>query len=279
MRNENKNKGLTVVELLVVLAVMALLVSLLLPAVTMVINLAKTTKQKAQFATISIALETFRNDFGDYPESDNLANDYCGAQKLSEAMVGYDLFGVHPNTEFKSDGKWTTGPTPQEYTATDAANLKARKGPYIEVEKAGAVKLDALYSNPSPLTAATYVLTDTFKKKNVQSPDKKFGMPILYYKAKVNKIEHAQGASDNIYDFDNNKALCYTLTAPWDGAPTTVLNDTQFYGDDYIANKNTDNPAASSTYLPYNKDSFILISAGKDGLYGTDDDIFNFDKE
>jgi hypothetical protein len=28
---------------------------------------------------------------------------------------------------------------------------------------------------------------------------------------------------------------------------------------------------------PYNADRFILISAGKDGLYGTADDICNFD--
>jgi hypothetical protein len=31
--------------------------------------------------------------------------------------------------------------------------------------------------------------------------------------------------------------------------------------------------------LPYRADSFILISAGKDGDFGTADDVFNFDKE
>jgi len=29
---------------------------------------------------------------------------------------------------------------------------------------------------------------------------------------------------------------------------------------------------------PYRSDSFILLSAGPDGLYGTGDDVFNFDE-
>ncbi|MHC4479037.1 MAG: hypothetical protein ACYTEL_25715, partial [Planctomycetota bacterium] len=29
---------------------------------------------------------------------------------------------------------------------------------------------------------------------------------------------------------------------------------------------------------PYRADSYILLSAGFDGLYGTDDDVFNFGK-
>ena len=28
--------------------------------------------------------------------------------------------------------------------------------------------------------------------------------------------------------------------------------------------------------LPYNADSYILMSAGRDGLFGTSDDIYNF---
>jgi len=39
------------------------------------------------------------------------------------------------------------------------------------------------------------------------------------------------------------------------------------------------NDEITTASRPYRTGSFILISAGKDGLYGTDDDIFNFNKE
>ena len=37
------------------------------------------------------------------------------------------------------------------------------------------------------------------------------------------------------------------------------------------------NHRSKSPAQPYKPSSYILISAGKDGLYGTADDVFNFD--
>jgi len=39
------------------------------------------------------------------------------------------------------------------------------------------------------------------------------------------------------------------------------------------------NPQVTAINRPYRAGSYILISAGKDGLYGSPDDIFNFDKK
>ncbi len=39
------------------------------------------------------------------------------------------------------------------------------------------------------------------------------------------------------------------------------------------------NDEITTASRPYCSNSFILISVGKDGLYGTDDDICNFNKE
>jgi hypothetical protein len=42
--------------------------------------------------------------------------------------------------------------------------------------------------------------------------------------------------------------------------------------------KVTRNEKAPSIHQPYNKNTYILIAAGHDGIYGTRDDICNFKK-
>ena len=106
---KRKKTGLTIIELLIVLGIIALLVGLLLPALSVVRNMAKEAKQKAQFSAIELALAAFKNDEGDYPPSDwvmppDPRSDYCGSQKLAEALLGWDLLGFHPNTAWRADG-------------------------------------------------------------------------------------------------------------------------------------------------------------------------------
>jgi len=111
---ERKKTGLTIIELLIVLGIIALLTGLLVPALSVVKKMAKETKQKAQFATIELALAAFKNDEGDYPPSDwalppNPGSDYCGSQKLAEALLGWDLLGFHPNSAWRASGLDATG--------------------------------------------------------------------------------------------------------------------------------------------------------------------------
>ena len=99
---KTRTSGLTVIEILVVVGIIALLVGLLLPAVHTVQKMAKETKQRAQFTAIELGLTAFKNDYGDYPPSSwwnpNVPGgrqNYCGAQKLAEALLGWDLLGFH----------------------------------------------------------------------------------------------------------------------------------------------------------------------------------------
>jgi hypothetical protein len=117
-------------------------------------------------------------------------------------------------------------------------------------------------------------------------------MPILYYKADVRKYSHDRTGittplgdpptapnPDNIYDYRDNQQLV-ELGQPWEPAPNpptppypplASAPDTWFY-------EKTTNPAVTGTPTPYKKDSYIMISAGWDGIYGTTDDIFSFDR-
>ena len=289
---KRKKTGLTLVEILVVLGIIALLLGLLLPAMTTVKNSAKEVKQKAQFSAINLALVTFKNDYGDYPPSNcpitGVGSDYSGAQKLAEALLGWDLLGFHPKSAWRADGldagggNGTYDPLKTRDLNGDGVpdTLKERKPMYLDAETANAFKLGdgttgvrtGLFTTTAPLAADTYVLCDVFNMKKVVLPNGKTmsaGAPILYYKA------NTSGAliRDKYKVWDNDSIVYLKYQA--DTTITQPLGqtaDSYQYFYDYI----TDPKTIGTVPQPYRPDSYILISAGLDGIYGTSDDIRNF---
>ncbi len=297
-----KRSGLTVIEILVVVAIIAILIGLLVPAVHSVQKMAKETKQKAQFTALELGLAAFKNDYGDYPPSfwydpskgaSGVPRNYCGAQKLAEALLGWDLLGFHPESAWRADGldeDGTAGTVYADTTTNDPTNLKKRRGRYIEIQTANPFYLgggtDSLFpSNYGDLAPRTYVLCDVFavSGRKVRLTDDKMaspGTPILYYKAHPANLIHKpleqNKTSACIYDARDNVPLL-NLGRWADGrdhrlTPGYVNLAAPFdYFYDYIRD-----PRVQARQWPYRSDSFILISAGMDGIYGTDDDIRNF---
>ncbi len=271
-----KRTGFTVVELLAALGIIALMVGLLLPAFSMVRRTAKETKQKAQFTTISLALTTFKNDYGDYPPSDwtpaQFTGDYCGAQKLTEALLGWDMLGFHPKSDFRSNGHNDDGVF--IYDVGNPVFFDQRRGPYLELATADAFRLGNIFNNTAPLAPNTFVLCDAFGAKKVTFANGKTaraGAPILYYRANTSGKTIRE-----IYNALDNDAI----VAIKDMADNGVIGDHplgesqrqyEFFYDYYIRD-----PKISARPWPYRPGSYILISAGADGLYGTGDDIRNF---
>jgi len=298
--------GFTLVEMLMTIAIIAVLVSLIIPALSLVHKSADMVRQRSQFHSIGVGLEAFRADFGDYPESDDglLLQSYCGTQKLAEAMIGHDGFGFHPNSEFRRDGLadfdgdgnyTTTSPDESLYHIgvdtefeTKEENLAIRKGPYLELETANAVKLNNLYPGPWPpfwqLTSERFVLADMFGLVKNKATGKKTGMPILYYRANTSNFKHDPDDytpfEDNVYNFHDNEFIV-NRSVPWDNSVFHPMNNLTGpnAGDPGIFYENTLNPNfPPPNGRPYRSDSFILLSAGPDGLYGTVDDVFNFER-
>jgi prepilin-type N-terminal cleavage/methylation domain-containing protein len=291
-----KNRGFTLVELLTVLAIITMLVGLLVPSLNMVRRIAKETKQKAQLASVEGALTTFRNDYGDYPPSDawdyvlDEPLPYCGAQKLAEALLGWDLMGFHPRSTWTADGGGPPVYDPPKTRDVDgdgiADTLYERRGRYLELEAANAFRLggpEGLFTNLGPLEPATFVLCDVFggvKRIRMGGKTYKAGSPILYYRAKTSSraLDGATAASERIYDHHDN--LDIIGAADW--ADDNILNHPLremafFYGTagpppilGYIQDPKVATP------WPYRPDSYLLITAGADGIYGTGDDICNF---
>jgi len=307
---KSRKLGFTLVELLTVLVIIALLVGVLLPALSLVRNTAKEAKQKVQFATIEQALMAFKSDYGDYPRSNWTGAPggtlYGGAQMLAEAMVGWDLMGFHPNSAWLSNGCLDAAGTLRVYPLPPMnvtllavkKNLEDRKGPYLDRATANVFRLgisalgarDGLFNNTGNLAPDTYVLCDSFGAKNLvfnngtKTETVTAGTPILYYKANTNSKAWF-GTSwpvDRIYNCDDNQALLLlgkmtNNTIPHPLASTAA--DSVYPGANGAFYRKLSDPKMFTTISngwPVNADSYVLISAGADGLYGTADDITNF---
>jgi type II secretory pathway pseudopilin PulG len=275
----------TIVELLTVITVIAILIGILVPSLQAVRETAKKVKQKSQLHAIDVALDLYRNDTGDYPPSswsDGAGIEYCGALKLAEAMLGQDLLGQHIQSAFRADGRDSTGTLDWYPPAPNSDNRSSRRPVYLKLENANAFRLIEIYSNAGVVNSYwpdLFVLCDVFNRGN---REKKIGMPILYYRANTDtKQQNPNDPNDrvnnyvnNIYNYNDNLTLL-KLGVP--GAPAEIhplaaaapVGDTKFY--DQIRNMKV-----TTIHQPYNAESFILLSAGPDGRYGTPDDIGNF---
>ena len=330
----NKSLGFTIVELLTVMGVIAILIGLLAPALSLVKDYSKEIQQKAQFHSIEVGLGMYKTEFGSYPPSkDNLetyvvtipppplledSGAYGGANKLAEAMVGLDMLGFHPASAFRADNQnardeadpgdpfqnlqlfqvYHAGEDDpklsQGFGETAKENVDNRKGPYIDLENANAFKMEDVYSDLTPddtsyngFVVDSLVLCDVYTDKRPHSA-KKTGAPILYYKARVQYTyqdcnwddtdPEDIGIENDIYYYPDNQNLL-ELGMPSDQTiPHQVSDDTEI--ENWLDFENMiRNTQVTTVNRPYCSDSYILISAGKDGMYGTADDIFNFDKE
>ena len=239
---------------------------------------------------------------------------YGGANKLAEAMVGLDSLGFHPTSAFRADGQAVRDesvppavPNLQGFDVYHAAtddlpwgetadeNVQARKGPFIDLENANAFEMQDVYDSADlgSFDVASLVLCDVFTAKRPHS-SKKTGMPVLYYKARSGYTQQdstdAGGTVDDIYRYSDNYYLL-ELGIPGEtnmyhaladgvlgGGGTTSgaidnANDLEDF-DNMIRNEQV-----TAVRRPYRADSYILVSAGKDGVYGTPDDLFNFKKD
>ena len=228
-------------------------------------------KQKAQFHSIDAAIELFNSEFDGYPPSNQLdekGKPYCGAMKLCETMMGRDLMGFHPNSKFKLDGLDESGAL-----LYDPNTLEARKGPYLPISNGNPYRLKDLYRNVGPFGGNEYVLCDEFWQVIHLRTGRRVGMPVLYYKADTSKTAHDindPNNPENIYDYRDNHALLALGVSDKPGQKHPL------YEDPKIFYEMTRNYYVTEQSKPMHPDRYILLSAGKDGLYGTKDDIANF---
>ena len=271
-------QAFTLIELLVVISIIALLVGIILPSLGRAKILARNTSTRALLRAVETALEMFHDDKvgrDKYPPSQwdttvsgngcpyrNGVGDYIanGAETLFWAVTGADGLGTpgfRKPLHRGADGYY-------EIDSVTGQPKKTRSGPFLDTGKIDARKyigFDSSVTNRSDPNE-TIVIFDNFE------------MPVLYYRANPK----AAGSLD-IYEYDDNAD--FTAGHPLaDTGSSTLSNGVTISREfqRYVWNSRIE---VDNVYRPHNDKTYLMISAGNDGLYGTEDDITNFplDKE
>ena len=335
----------TLVELLVVVSIIALLVAILVPALSGVRTRAKTVATKSQITSLSTALEAFKqesalggtfppsqsdDDPAAAPPSDSIADPFAltgtvkhttGASLLLYALQGADGLGTPGFPDLDGNGKWSNDLSMQNTTAPYGAYaigssgaqqgnpLVPRFGPYASsdalvksIKSISQLVDEGVYESPTGTPAwgaddlKHRVFTDSWTR------------PILYYRARAGAravVPVLNPVQPGIYNPWDNIAITGKWTQAgavdtyeglhlpggaakkphWLGYfrqdvkpidPATKLSQPEYENsfERYIWDK-----TVTARPTPVNKDTYLLISSGADGLYGTADDVANFERQ
>ena len=305
IRQKSGLRAFTLIELLVVIAIVAMLVGIMSVGMRKAMMVAKNLRQKAEFKAMETGLELFAKDFDDYPDSKVLPgilgnNLVCGAHHLAEALVGRDERGFDPKSKWYAP---TDRPAQPDLYTDNQSSLIRRKPPYVQLKHGGVYTLDDLYGSGNignmfasvrtgPNPNLIPVITDTFGRIQPMNTaiTQKVGMPILYFKGdetkrfrinsirtEVNRGNLSQAEYQEwAFNFDDNlpivRLLPLTDPAKMHFDSNDDLDKAWAFYEDITQTADVDR----AFFKPFNASTFILISAGYDGIYGTKDDITNF---
>lgn len=226
-----------------------------------------------------------------------------GAHLLVDALVGRDLLGYDPKAKKSTDDTYDRWKSDNDrrapYIPKDGVDLTSLAKP---PEDAFGKVLDATgVPSGKPQPKIDNMLVRVFRDK--------FGWPILYYRASPTANQQSTPIiqsknttpydthGDGVYDgVDNEVFTSYTdasnkhkikdanqLLLTTDYTNRVSLSDKSKFAEFIRSIRATTYDTASATNYnnivwprPVRFDTFILLSAGKDGIFGTLDDVANF---
>jgi hypothetical protein len=237
---------------------------------------------------------------------------------LGRDMLGFDPWTTWDSEQDDTAGKfkeiYASKDPPKSSTPEQIAkSLDRRKGPYLSPDSVEAYQIAQLYDVPGDVYPGNLdrtgtidaahspapILTDSYRVKTISLPNGKqvkAGSPILYYRANVTSKQFRTAAlptppggaitnieaAGSIYNSLDNEELLKLGTimdqAKYHHFDYTNYNDGAGNTGREIFYEAIMNPTITTQVRPYNQTSYILMSAGFDGIFGTPDDIYNFSR-
>ena len=237
----------------------------------------------------------------------------CGAGLLVWALAGADQLGTPGFKVFRSGSSFWSDDTDDGNfgdvsTSSGAYALRSdglrplqpRSGPYVDISRLQQSTWDV--DKQAFVIEAEEEATTAPVQRNYPMFLDGFGFPILYWKADSAGVQMAhrraadlvQSVDRGIYHWEDNEGLiadsgAYQLVlrpgaedhnfdfdvASLTGAgynTTTKLPDDDVSFARYIMNQNV-----QAKLSPHRADTYLLVSPGDDGVYGTGDDVANFE--
>lgn len=255
MLRHRHRTGFSLIELGLVVAILVVLIGILIPVVGMVRKAARETETRAAISRLSSGIRMYYDDHRAYPglysnaAIAGAANDGTQPKPTStENMVLSVAGGLQANTNFSA-----------AEVGRGMFNFNQRN------PKRWRTYVD---SAPQDLSAGKIGSLDTRVPEfldRCQAGPASGNLPILYLRAKAGAAG-VVGLPTGDFQYDPAELEIYKIsTLPTFGPGKNKFPNADAYFRD---------PAATNQARM--KDTYILISAGSDGLYGTRDDITNF---
>lgn len=325
--------GFTMIEMMVVVAIIGLLVAILMPAFGKVRTQARVTQTISQFLALDTGLATLQSVSelgGSLPPSgsdnpadrqlianpkkkeggNNGASDVriSGAHLLVQAMMGADGLGTPGFRDYDRDGFWWNDTHNNSGGAYEIDETTAREkrtryggGGYVDDKMKETAKSLIDLENQGTLLNLANAPTET----GVEEPmfTDPWNGPILYYRAGRGSQRMISDPASNvsgIYRLEDNAIITgmdkgsYQSEGMDFGAgkvngryhavsvsePPLATEKIAFILDDEKYNDSFArfilNPQVKVRPTPVREDKYLLISAGPDSRYGTDDDVINW---
>jgi prepilin-type N-terminal cleavage/methylation domain-containing protein len=277
LRRNLRRPGFTLVELLVVMAILILLASIVLPMIGHAYNVARRARMAADLQVIGEALEAYRHDFGDYPRpsltpppSNPQSTIPANTPVTGAAVLCWALIAPGPSSQ---DGYGD--PTNQNPT-TPGPGFRLRgttgevKGPYLPTDRfrIGTV-MNGVVNMPVVFNDSQDVLGD----RNYS--------PILYFVASrtaspnVNFVANGSGDPPPVFNFDDNR-IYVDPTVPGSVANgTSLMRGASPRVMSYRLGDLNMNGHIDGSETPIATGPYLLWCAGPSvtGRFGSDDDV------
>lgn len=293
MAKQNKSRAFTLVEILVTIGIIAVLAAILLPFISRAFRQSKKLRTQADFQTIAMALEAYKQDFGDIPR---VAIDPINGgpqHNTGAAILGKALLGP-----FGDGSRTATDPPTYDpllpYKAGDCVQYSSKSWLALKALPAGVTPVNGeywTYFDPIDLLDGPgfrvrrggkpygpYLQVGKIKSQGVYllDPDSN---PIAYFAAKPGRadVTKAPAASTPgpyvdlsqvdkpapLYDAYDNFEL-FRHDEPFNATDPIVLKRIQIMMGDYKPNGYIES-AESETAI---SQPFVLWGAGPDGVFG-----------